>query len=137
MHWRAGAFSEYATLQLLRKQYVATAALCLVEVEAAEQWEVGLASPTLEPLLHLALGEISAACQLAAEQPSGPPGKGEQAATAQLLDSGDLQGFVLRAHWGMLLLGELMVTTDEAACQARLNAGRLMDSAPPLTEVMY
>ncbi len=65
--WRAGVDS-LAGLQQLRQAYVRVFSACMAGAEVTDLSGLGLQGSVLEPLLHLTLGELSAACQLAEKQ---------------------------------------------------------------------
>ena len=136
LHWRAGANSYYASLKLLREQYVAAAALCLIGLEGAERWTLDSASPALEPLLHLALGEVLGGCEMAAEQLGGAAGPAQRTMLAEQQQQENLLGVgQSRGNRGFQVVVALLPLARTAAMQHRFDLQRLMDAAPGFTKV--
>ncbi|GAB4815663.1 hypothetical protein N2152v2_002709 [Parachlorella kessleri] len=133
------AAQQHAMCQKMREAFVIFAFRCMQAPGAAERWGLSPASPALEPMLHLALGQLSAACQLAAEQPVGLaalPSKVRR----QLLEQQPELEILANAHgkaWGAASLSRrLLATALEAAAQGRLNLQRLMLRAPGFIKVL-
>ncbi|GAB4815677.1 hypothetical protein N2152v2_002723 [Parachlorella kessleri] len=125
-----GGAAELPGLHLVRLTFVSMAGVILSTVEHARLWGLGPASTTLEVLLHLAMGELSAACQLVTEQRSSL-GQVWQAALPQLDVSEVAHG---RALCATRLMRALLPLARVAATMGYLSLQRLVASTPDLIQ---
>ncbi len=103
-----------------------------------EQWGLDTASPALEPIMHLALGELSTECQLAAERYSGLADA--PLAVSEFLGEAAQPGSDLRPQGdaspaALLLLSQLALLAMEAAHMGALSLQRLIGCGVDLVEV--
>ncbi|GAB4815659.1 hypothetical protein N2152v2_002705 [Parachlorella kessleri] len=135
LHDTEGGTANFAQ-QFLQQTFVGAAATCMSAPSAVERWGLGPASPALEPMLHLALGDLSAACQLAAEPLGSTAGlparrsKQQQAGQTQVSE-----GTQYRADSAVLLLSNLLPLVNEAAEQGHLNLQHLLRHTPGFIKV--
>ena len=82
--WRAGnrLVNRLTLLQRVRQEYIWAVSNTLATPEAVARWGLNATSPALEPLLHLALGEVLAGCEMAAEQLGGLAGPAQRTGQA-------------------------------------------------------
>ena len=94
---------------------------------------------SLPACLHLALGELSTACQLAAHQTGGsatPATEGTRQASQEEPQPADLlQPQYNRAYNASVVVFRMSGLAKQAADQGRLNMQRLVLAGPPLVEV--
>ena len=125
---------------MLRRGYIWAVSNTMTTPAAVARWGLGPASPALEPLLHLALGELLGGCEMAAEQlggltrpehRTGQAGQAEQQPPELLLGAAQSRG-----NCAALVMMQLLPLAEAAASQGRLNLQRLMDAAPGFISVM-
>ncbi|GAB4815661.1 hypothetical protein N2152v2_002707 [Parachlorella kessleri] len=104
-----------------------------------ERWAFTPASPALVPILRLALSELSAACQLAAEPLGSAAGRStrravEQAGHTQSSEDQLAPATEDRGECAFILFDKLQTLAEVAADQGRLEVQRLLGVTPAFTK---
>ncbi|GAB4821634.1 hypothetical protein N2152v2_008680 [Parachlorella kessleri] len=126
-------------LHFLRQMCVAAIGGCMTDSRTPKQWGLDAASPALEAMLHLALGELTAASQIATERHSlaEPPLHG-----STYFDQAEQPGITLQprehtrigcAAWVLAQVGSLAM---EAAELGALSLQRLVGCGADLVKVV-
>ena len=136
---RHAGVDSLAGLHQLRQAYVWVVGASMTAARVTHQCGLTLESPILEPLLHLVLGELSAACQAAAEQHSGlaePPLDGSASLGQAEQPGSSLQAKKqTREGQAALFVTLLSLLALEGAGQGSLSFKRLIDCGAGLLEV--
>ena len=121
-------------LQRVRQTFVTLAGILLSTVHEADKWGMGASSVTLESLLHLAVGELSTACQqeTARHSRAAPEQQAPQARLPQVEAS---EVTYDRALCAAVVIAALTPLAEQAASKGHLSLQRLVDCAPSLIQV--